>query len=308
MSQKTRNEYQFSPFKAWLHEKGLASIIAAISGELLGTFILVFFGCGCVAVAVLLGSFSGLFQIAMIWSIGVAIAIYATRHMSCAHLNPAVTLAMVIAGRMKKEMLPIYWMSQFIGAFLAAAVLYVIFNTTITEYESVNGIIRGTEASIRTAMMFGEFYPNPGISLPVEISASLACLIEGIGTFVLVMTIFLLTEDCNCGKPNSSSTPIIIGLTVGVIICLLAPLTQAGLNPARDFGPRIFAYLAGWRQAAMPDQGIGFFTVYILGPLCGASVAAILFSKIIKPIMNYCKTTLNQNNVDEMVLTDAVVE
>jgi len=66
-------------------------------GEFIGTFLLVFFGCGSVTVSVLYSAFSGLFEVAAIWGIGVALAIYATRHLSCAHLNPAVSIAMVLA-------------------------------------------------------------------------------------------------------------------------------------------------------------------------------------------------------------------
>ena len=65
-------------------------------GELVGTFLMVFFGCGSVAVSVLFSAHSGLFQIAMIWGLAVTIAIYATRHLSCAHLNPAVSIAMFV--------------------------------------------------------------------------------------------------------------------------------------------------------------------------------------------------------------------
>ena len=69
-------------------------------GEMIGTLILVFWCCGSIAVTILFSSHSGLFQIAAIWGISVALAIYATRHISCAHLNPAVSIAMVTAGRM----------------------------------------------------------------------------------------------------------------------------------------------------------------------------------------------------------------
>lgn len=65
--------------------------------------------------------------------------------------------------------------------------------------------------------------------------------------------IFSLTEGCNLGRPDNNLAPIFIGLTVTSVICLIAPLTQAGLNPARDFGPRIVAWLCGWGQAAFPD-------------------------------------------------------
>ena len=71
------------------------------------------------------------------------------------------------------------------------------------------------------------------------------------------------------GRPSSDIAPFFIGLTVMGIISVIAPLTQAGLNPARDFGPRLVAYLAGWGSIALPGPRGGFFAVYILGPLLG---------------------------------------
>lgn len=273
------------------------------AGELLGTFILVFFGCGTVAVTVLFSAHVGLFQVAVVWGIGVALAIYSTRHLSCAHLNPAVSLAMVIAGRMSVKKLPFYWLGQFIGALLAGAFLYGIFSGAIANFEIVHNIVRGSADSVKTAMIFGEYFPNP--SSPVDISAVTeagAILVEALGTFFLVTMIFFLTEGCNVGRPPSDIAPVLIGLTVTVIISVLAPLTQAGLNPARDFGPRLVAYLAGWGQAAIPGPRGGFFTVYILGPFAGAFISALLFSKVLQPLMETktnrcnCKQELKNDN------------
>lgn len=120
-------------------------------GELLGTFILVLLGCGSVGVTVLFAAHNGLFQVAAVWGIGVALAIYATRHLSCAHLNPAVSLAMVVAGRMRPKKLPFYLAGQFVGAFLAAAVLFTMLSGSIRHFEHSHGILRGSPQSIRTA-------------------------------------------------------------------------------------------------------------------------------------------------------------
>lgn len=254
-------------------------------GEFIGTFLLVLFGCGSVAVSVLYSAHVGLFQVAMIWGLGVAVAIYATRHLSCAHLNPAVSFAMVLGRRMAFRKLPVYVGAQFIGAFAAAATLYLLFAASITQFEGLHHILRGSPDSVRTAMMFGEYYPNPGAGTAAVVSTFTAFLAEAVGTFALVFLIFSLTEGCNLGRPDDALAPLFIGLTVTIIISIIAPLTQAGLNPARDLSPRVFALLAGWGSAALPDQGLGFLTVYVLGPICGAMVASALFTYVIEPLM-----------------------
>jgi glycerol uptake facilitator protein len=255
-------------------------------GELLGTFILVFFGCGVVASATLFSAHTGLFQVAGVWGIGVTLAIYVSRHLSCAHLNPAVSLAMFIAGRMESRKLPAYLAAQFLGAFAAGWVLLLVFGDAIAGFEAVNRIVRGAPESVKTASMFGEYFPNPSSPEGIAaVSKPIAVLVEALGTFLLVTIIFFLTEDCNVGRPSSDIAPMFIGLTVMGIISLLAPLTQAGFNPARDFGPRLVAYLNGWGPIAIPGPRGGFFTVYILGPFLGGAIAAVLFRGIFQRLL-----------------------
>lgn len=252
-------------------------------GETLGTFLLVLFGCGSVAVSVLFNAHQGLMQIAMAWGIGVTLSIYLTRHLSCAHLNPAVTIAMVISKRMLVKKLPVYLAAQFLGAFLAGVAIYLLFSPSISAFENTHSIVRGSVESVQTAKMFGEYYAAPGstsvVSLPLAIGT------EAFGTFLLVLMIFALTEGCNVGRPSDALAPLFIGLTVSSIICLIAPLTQAGLNPARDFGPRMVAWIFGWKSAAFPDQSGGFFLVYILGPIVGAMLASLFFVFAFEPTM-----------------------
>ena len=252
-------------------------------GEFLGTFILVLFGCGSVAVAVLFGEYNSIFQIALAWGFGVMLAIYLTRHLSCAHLNPAVTIAMAVSKRMTVRKLPSYLGAQFLGAFIGGLSIFLLFSPSIEAYESVNGIVRGAASSVDTARMFGEFYPNPGASAVVSMPLAIAA--EIFGTFLLLLFIFALTEGCNVGRPSDKMAPVFIGLTVTSIICLLAPLTQAGLNPARDFGPRLVAWMAGWGKAAFPDSYGGFFWVYMLAPVIGGSLAAMFWLHIVEPNM-----------------------
>lgn len=263
-------------------------------GETLGTFLLVLFGCGSVAVSILFGAYNGILQIAMVWGVGVTLAIYLTRHLSCAHLNPAVSLSMVVGGRMSVRKLPVYLIAQFAGAFLAGLVVYVLFEPSISAYESTHHIIRGTAESVQTAKMFGEYYSAPGSlavgSLPLAIGA------EAFGTFLLVLMIFALTEGCNVGRPNDALAPLFIGLTVASVICLIAHLTQAGLNPARDFGPRLVAWATGWGDAAFPDKVGGFFYVYILAPVFGGILASLFFVHLLEPAMKRSSVQCNCAN------------
>lgn len=253
-------------------------------GELMGTFVLTLFGCCSVAVAVLFGEYNSIFQIGLVWGFAVTLAIFLTRNICCAHLNPAVSVAMVVAGRMSARRLPVYLSAQVLGAVLAGVVLYGLFAASIGHYETAHEIVRGTEASVDTARMFGEFYPNPGDISASTVSLPLAMSAEGFGTFLLALFIFALTEDCNVGRPSSDLQPMFIGLTVSSIIFFIAPLTQAGLNPARDFGPRLVAYFAGWGDAALPDAVGGWFWVYVLAPIVGASIAAVFFKYVLEPI------------------------
>lgn len=269
----------------------------AFIGEMLGTFVLTLFGCGAVAVSVLFNAHQGLMQVALAWGMGVTLAIYLTRHLSCAHLNPAVSLAMALSGRMKRGKLPLYVAAQFLGALLAGAAIYALFNPSIAAFEAAHQIVRGTPESIKTAMMFGEFYPNPCAAGAV-VSLPLAMLVEAFGTFLLVLIIFALTEDCNVGRPSNHLAPVFIGLTVTSLICLTAPLTQTGLNPARDLGPRLVAWLAGWGGAAFPRQTGGFFYVYILSPLFGGSAAALFFTFILEPLMKVENKTRDGTSCD----------
>jgi glycerol uptake facilitator protein len=256
-------------------------------GEFLGTFLLVLFGTGAVAVAVLFQAHAGLWQVAAAWGIGVALAIYATRHLSCAHLNPAVSLGMVLAGRMRMKLLPWYWGAQLLGGIAAGGMVLLLFQGVIAQYEAAHQIVRGSGESVRTAMMFGEYFPNPGfVASGIEVSMGTAMLAEALGTFLLVTMIFALTEGCNVGRPSDTMAPLFIGATVTAVIAFVAPLTQAGINPARDFGPRLVSYLAGWGNVAIPGPHGGFFWVYIMAPLIGGAGAAAVFRFLMAPLMS----------------------
>ncbi len=253
------------------------SMMTAAAGELFGTFILVFFGVGAVQAAVAAGAQAGLWQVAVVWAIGVSLAIYATAAYSGAHINPAITLVAIVYDRMSIPLGIVYMIAQLIGAMLAALVLYAMFAEAILEFERQRGLLRGGPGSERSAMMFGEYFPNPAVFGTDEtawrvVSEKRAFIAEMVGTAVLAFMVGALTSEKNMARPPAAITAVIIGITVAGIISVVAPLTQAALNPARDLGPRIVSFYLGWGEIAIPGPRGGWLTVYVAAPFLGALI------------------------------------
>ena len=250
-------------------------------GEFFGTFLLVFFGCGSVCASVLTGAQVGVFQVAIVWGIGIATAIHLTGSLSGAHLNPAVTVSMAVWTDFPKRRVVPYVVTQMLGAFAAAAVLHLVFGDALRVYEQINGIVRGGPGSEASAMVFGEFFPSPGGKALTEaararMSPSAAFGAEVIGTSILLLVIFCVTDERNKAHPRIL-TAATIGLTVTLLISLLGPLTMACFNPARDLGPRVFSSLSGWGRMPFEVNGQGWLTVYICAPLVGGVLGGFLY-------------------------------
>ena len=263
-------------------------ILRACLAEVIGTFILVFFGVGSVHTAVLTGAQAGLWQVAIVWGVAITLAIYATGAVSGAHMNPAITVAFAVFRNFPARRVVPYMAAQLIGALLAAATLYALFHQLIGHFELARHLVRGLPGSELSGMIYGEYFPNPALvgtsaQACALITVPQAMLAEGIGTALLAFFIFAVTDARNSEKPHRTAVACCIGLAVAIIISIIAPLTQAGLNPARDFGPRVFAYFAGWRAVAIPGPRGGFFTVYILAPILGATVGAAIYQYLVRP-------------------------
>jgi glycerol uptake facilitator protein len=255
-------------------------LLRECTGEALGTFVMVFIGCGAVGMAVILGWLTSLWQVAAIWGIGVTLAIMSDKKLSAAHLNPAVTLAMCLGrGTSWNRLLP-YSISQLIGAILAGLALLVIFKDCIVSFEKDQLGLDGNLIEFLTpflhkesAQMFGEFFPNQGYAEWISIHWSMAMFLEGAGAFILIYMIFWITEHVHELNWKVAAQ---VGLTVALLICIIAPFTQCGMNPARDLGPRMVAYFSGWGNNAFPETQHGALTVYVLGPLLGGATAGIV--------------------------------
>lgn len=269
--------------------------------EVIGTFLLVFFGCGAVHVAVLLGGLEGLWQVGVVWGVSIMLAIYVVGAISGAHINPAISIALATWGLFPWRRVPAYVAAQLAGAMLAAATLFVLFQPYLKAKEQQKGIVRGQPGSELTAMCYGEYYPNPGglaagdepyradvhRELNALVSTPAASLAEILGTAVLGLVVVAVTDPRNLDGPRNFAA-VFIGLTVAALICVIAPLTQACFNPARDFGPRLFAFFAGWGDVALPGpNGLGFVVVYVVSPVVGAVVGVGLYQRLLGPSVAY---------------------
>src|SRR5471030_540964 len=242
--------------------------------EFLGTGLIIFFGAGCVAAMKLAGATFGQWEISIIWGLGVAMAIYLTAAISGAHLNPAVTVALCLFANFEgRKVLP-YIIAQVAGAFCAAALVYGLYYNLFFDFEQSHNMVRGSVESLDLAGIFST-YPNP------HISVLQAFLVETVITAILMALIPGLTDDGN-GIPRGPLASLLIGILIAVIGASMGPLTGFGLNPARDLGPKVFAYFAGWGESALPGaRHIPYFPVPVFGPQLGASRGSIAYKSLI---------------------------
>jgi len=263
-----------------------ADLRRALLGEAAGTFLLVAVGTGTVASSVLLGAPAGLPAVAALWGVAVAAAIVLSGRLSGAHLNPAVSLALAVwrpSALPRARLLP-YATAQLAGAALAGAAVLLLFGGALGAFEAREGLVRGAPGSERSAMVFGEYFPNPamhgtGPAAEALVGPGAALLHEALGTAGLVLLVFAVSDpDRRLPLPLVA---LLVGAGLAGLIVLVAPSTQAGLNPARDLGPRIVAWAAGWGPVAIPGPRWGFL-VYLAGPLLGGLAGGGLYERAIR--------------------------
>jgi len=252
-----------------VHEESYFSRIKKHSreaaAEMLGTAVLVIFGCGSIASTVLSGGANGGWvSINLGFGLGLTAGIYVAGGISGAHLNPAVSLTLAIYRGFSWAKLPLYWFAQTLGAFLGALVIYVNYLPALnnSKFGGFDNVTAGIFAT----------YPQP------YVGAVGAFISEFIGTFMLLL-IILATGDKN-NFPAGPSTPIVLGLTLLVIGASLGLQTGYALNPARDFGPRLLTAIAGWGFKVFTRQG--FYTwIPLIAPLGGGVFAGLVYDGLI---------------------------
>lgn len=259
------------------------SLISQCLAEFIGTFILVFLGNTAIAVAVFAGAYD-LTGVALMWGMGVVLAAYVVGAISGAHLNPAVSVAMVALGKMPAGRLAPYAISQVAGAFTAAATIYLGWSGMFAAAAAKESLEVGAAGSQKLMMIFSCFYPNPAMfgtdqAAFARISTGSAFLLEVVMTGLLVMVILAVTNERNPLAPKSNLAPYFIGLTVMTMVGIGAPATMTAINPARDFGPRLFGWLIGYGNIAFPGPRGNEWWLYIVAPIIGALVGALIYQK-----------------------------
>jgi glycerol uptake facilitator protein len=231
----------------------LPSLQKQCLAEFFGTGLFLFIGISCLAANRLAGASFGLWEICIVWGLAVALGI-------------ALWLFANFDG---KKVLP-YIIAQTLGAFGGALVAYLLYYNLFADFETLHHIQRGSMESLAQAGIFAT-YPYPAINM-VQ-----AFFSEVIGTLTLMCLIMGLTDDGN-GVPRGPLAPLLIGISVALIGVAQGVLTGFALNPARDFGPRIFSVLAGWGVNALTGgRDIPYFIIPIVAPIIGACIGAVLY-------------------------------
>jgi glycerol uptake facilitator protein len=240
--------------------------------------VLILFGDGCVASLVFFTNFVPLnwMVIAWGWGIAVALAVYVVGALSGAHINPAVTLAFAVRGKFPwKEVIP-YWIAQVAGAFVAAAILFFVYQGALINYETVNHITRNVFGSPNNPINAGVVWFT--YSKPFVGTFGAFCD-EFLGTALLVGVIFAIVDARNQPIQNNL-TPFLIGVVVVGIGLSFGLNTGYAINPARDFGPRLFCFFAGWGQVAIPGPN-NYFWIPIVAPLAGGVTGGLIYDLLI---------------------------
>jgi aquaporin Z len=221
--------------------------------EFVGTFVLVFGGCGA---AVLAGDKIGFLGVSFAFGLSLLAMAYAIGHISGCHINPAVTLGLFITKKMDRKYLLGYWAAQILGAIAASACLLLI----------AKGVPAGYDPSAMgfAANGFGDHSPG-------QYGLVAAALTEVVLTFFLVLTVI--------GATDIKAPVGFAGLPIGLVLVLIhlvgIPVTNTSVNPARSIGPALF--VGGWALQQL--------WLFIVAPLVGAVLAAGVYSAIQTPAL-----------------------
>ena len=241
-------------------------MLAELVAEFLGTFVLILFGNGVVAMVVLFPAknpgetiHGGFTNITLGWGLAVTMGIYVAGKISGAHLNPAITLSLAVFRKFPWTKVLPYSIAQTAGAFFAAALVYWNY---LPAFQQVDPQLE------RTAGVFTTFPAFAGLP-------QAGFLDQLVGTGLLVLLVLAITDEFNT-PPGANLAPLMIGLVVVAIGMSFGGMHGYPINPARDFGPRLFTVIAGFRNNGLTD-GSHVWWIPIFAPLLGGLIGAATY-------------------------------
>ena len=258
----------------------LAGTPGEMIGEFFGTMVLILFGDGCVAVFGLFGKSQGVGIgadtwpiIVFGWGLAVMLGIYVAGAISGAHINPAVTLALAVRGKLPWNKVLPYMLSQVLGAFVAALILYFVYQGALVNALAANHLTISQIASATTygGNGFGWVFYTGHRSFVGTFGAFAD---EFVGTALLVGLIFAIVDVRN--QPvQANLNPLIIGFLIVAIGSSFGANTGYAINPARDLGPRLWIAIVSGGASLSADNF--YFWIPIVAPLLGGVVGAFIY-------------------------------
>jgi len=246
-------------------------VLREFLAEFFGTFILIVFGVGVVAQVVLSKSTAGSFlAINITWGLAVMMGCYVSAGVTGAHLNPAVTLALAVRRNFPWNKVLPYAIAQTAGAFVASAVVYLTYHEALTAFD---GGVRQVLGAQGTAGIWAT-YPQPFLStFPGGV------IDQVVGTALLVAVIFGISDSRNSPAP-AGVAPVVVGLLVVAIGAAFGFNSGYAINPARDFGPRLFTFVGGWGSEVF-RAGNHWWWVPIVAPCAGGVLGGWIYDALI---------------------------
>jgi glycerol uptake facilitator protein len=251
--------------------------IGELIAEAIAVFIIISFGDSVAGMYTLYSPSpyqSAYWGVCITWGLAVTIAIYATGSVSGTHANPAVTLSLALYRKFSWSKVVPYCIAQVVGAVLGASLVYLLYSPVINLFNETSHLTRAAGGAA------GVFFTHPGLAItPMHAFGD-----EIILTAFLIFGIFAITEQYNEMAPEANSGALMIGLLVALIGASMGYLEAFAINPARDFGPRLFCFFTGWGSSALPSPG-NYWWVPIVGPLIGGILGGGVYQYLVRPYL-----------------------
>ncbi|XP_049902170.1 aquaporin-10a isoform X1 [Epinephelus moara] len=270
------------------------ALVRECMAEFLGTFVLLLFGCSAAAQVKTSRDTKGQFlSVNMAFSVGVMSAMYLTKGITGAHLNPAVTLSFCVLGQVPWRRLVPYSLSQLLGAYMASGLVYLVYYDAIMEFSGGVLTVYGPNETASIFATYPSEYLTLGRSFLDQVSGRILVTFSAltvpplfnsifiymchqvVGTGMLMLCILCLDEKRNTPAPSELIPPIVAVIVLGISMSMSANC-GAAINPARDLGPRLLTLTAGWGTEVFTCYNYWFW-VPLVAPLLGGVIGSFMY-------------------------------